>query len=128
MGSYHPEKVKVSKEQLFTFIDAFTNDIINTKLSDMPGMIPSNIEILKSKNNDIPITSISQLINKFRSLIRYNEDTNEIIDSQQHCNEFLNWLKSKGIQLNPCTIVMATALATNRLYPKTYDLSVFKDI
>ena len=116
---YEPEKSRISEDVLSDFLRAtLTGD-----LTEVPGI--SRCAIRKLAAGDVKITNTFQLIGKFLLLKTSIGKTDEIVDSKQHCDEFFNWLKLKGIQSYRSDIVMCIAEKTNTMIPGLYDVYDF---
>jgi hypothetical protein len=116
---YDPEKSRISEDALADFLrSTLTGD-----LTEVPGI--SRCAIRKLAAGDEKITNTFQLIGKFLLLKTNIGKTDEIINSKQHCDEFFNWLKLKGIQSYRSDIVMCIAEKTNTMVPGMYDAYEF---
>ena len=110
---YNLERVNITDD---TFVD-FLRCNLTGSLLKVPGIGKDTLKKLAAGNE--PIKNTYQLFGKFLSLRNINDTT------QSHCNKFLNWLKSKGINLHCDTIVMAVAEKTNIWVPGIYDCDEF---
>ncbi len=105
---YNPDRITITDG---TFIDFLRCDL-SGKLLDVPGIGKKTLKKLASGSD--PITNSYQLIGKFLSLRTLNDT------SVSHCNKFLKWLKSKGINLHCESIIISIAEKANIWIPGIY--------
>lgn len=115
MEIYEPEKSRISEDALADFLRCtLTGD-----LTEVPGLSRCAIRKLSSGNDKI--TNTFQLIGKFLILKSCIGKTDKLITTKNHCDEFYNWLKEKGIQAYRNDIVMCIAEKVNTMIPGLYD-------
>lgn len=108
-NTYDPERSNITDD---TYIE-FLRCNLTANLLKVPGIGKNTLKKLSS--GDEPIKNTYQLVGKFLSLRNINDTT------ESHCNKFLNWLKSKGINIHCDAIVMSIAEKTNIWIPGIYD-------
>lgn len=110
---YNPGRIVITDDK---FVDFLRCDL-SGHLLDIPGIGKSTLKKLAA--GDEPIINAYQLVGKFLSLRNINDT------SKSHCDKFLNWLKSKGVNIHCDSIVMSIAEKTNIWVPGIYDCSDF---
>lgn len=110
---YNPEKSIITTDTLIDFLRCD----LNGSLLKVPGIGKETLK--KLATGDEPIINSYQLVGKFLSLRNINDN------SKTHCNKFLNWLKSKGINIHCDGIVNSIAEKANTWIPGIYDCDAF---
>lgn len=119
---YNPSSSRMAESTLADFITSPLTGVI----TEVPGISPKQAILLSRGDYNDQITNTYQLIGKFLLMKTINQETNEYITSQEHCDKFCMYLKNKGVNSHRTDITFAIAEKCNVLFPGIYNYTEFQ--